>query len=36
VYQPPPINSSNGRTIACLHEGSGQGLRGRSLDAYAR
>ncbi len=36
VYRPPRINSPGDRTTACLHEGSGQGLRGRRLDAYTR
>jgi hypothetical protein len=36
VYLPPRINSYGDRVTACLHQGSGQGLRGRRLDAYTR
>ena len=36
VYLPPRINSYSDRVTACLHAGSGQGLRGRKLDAYTR
>jgi hypothetical protein len=36
VYQPGRLNTHSDRTVRCLHEGSGYGLRGRKLDAYAR
>jgi hypothetical protein len=36
TYLPPRINSYNDRVTACVHAGSGQGLRGRKLDAYTR
>jgi hypothetical protein len=36
VYLPPRINSYSDRVTACVHAGSGQGLRGRKLDAYTR
>jgi hypothetical protein len=36
VYQPERLNTHSDRTVRCLHEGSGYGLRGRKLDAYAR
>ena len=36
VYLPPSLNSHSDRTVRCLHEGSGYGLRGRKLDAYTR
>ena len=36
VYLPPRLNSPSDRTTACLEAGSGQGLRGRRLDAYTR
>jgi len=36
VYLPPRRNSFGDRAAACLHEGSGYGLRGRKLDAYTR
>lgn len=36
VYHPPRLVTPGDRTTACLHEGSGQGLRGRRLDAYTR
>ena len=36
VYQPDRLTTHSDRTVACLHEGSGYGLRGRKLQAYAR
>ena len=36
VYQPERLNTHSDRAVRCLHEGSGYGLRGRKLDAYAR
>ena len=36
VKAPPRINSFSDRSVACAHEGSEYGLRGRKLDAYTR
>jgi DNA-binding transcriptional LysR family regulator len=36
TYLPPRLNTHSDRTTTCLQEGSGYGLRGRKLDAYAR
>jgi hypothetical protein len=36
TYLPPRLNTHSDRTTACVQEGSGYGLRGRKLDAYAR
>jgi hypothetical protein len=36
VYVPPRLNTHSDRTVSCLHEGAGAGLRGRQLQAYAR
>jgi hypothetical protein len=36
VYRPPRLNTHSDRTVACVQAGSGQGLRGRKLDAYTR
>jgi hypothetical protein len=36
VYLPRRLNTHGDRAIACLHEGSAHGLRGRKLDAYTR
>jgi hypothetical protein len=36
TYIPPRLNTHSDRTTACVQEGSGYGLRGRKLDAYAR
>jgi len=36
VKAPPRINSFGDRSVACAHEGSESGLRGRKLDAYTR
>jgi hypothetical protein len=36
AYLPPRLNTHSDRTTACVQEGSGYGLRGRKLDAYAR
>jgi hypothetical protein len=36
VYYPPALRTHSDRTVQCLHEGSGYGLRGRKLNSYAR
>jgi hypothetical protein len=36
VYQLRRLVTPKRRATACVHEGSGQGLRGRRLDAYTR
>ena len=36
VYQPPRLDSHGDRTVRCLHQGAGSGLRGEELDAYVR
>jgi hypothetical protein len=36
VYQPRRLETHSDRTVQCLHEGSGYGLRGRRLQSYAR
>ena len=36
TYFPPRLNTHGDRAIACAHEGSNYGLRGRKLDAYTR
>jgi hypothetical protein len=36
VYQPRRLVTPHDRATACVHEGSGQGLRGRRPDAYTR
>ena len=36
VYVPPRLTTHSDRVIACTQQGSGQGLRGRKLDAYTR
>jgi hypothetical protein len=36
VYRPGRLNTHRDRTVRCLHSGSGYGLRGAELDAYAR
>jgi hypothetical protein len=36
VYLPPRLDTHSDRTVACTHQGAGQGLRGRKLDAYTR
>jgi hypothetical protein len=36
VYVPPRLNTHSDRTVNCLHQGSGAGLRGADLDAYTR
>jgi hypothetical protein len=36
VYLPPRLVTPGDRTTSCLQQGSGQGLRGRRLDAYTR
>jgi len=36
VYYPAPLVTQSDRVTACLHEGSGYGLRGKKLSAYAR
>jgi hypothetical protein len=36
VYQPGRLETHSDRTVQCLHEGSGYGLRGRKLQSYAR
>ena len=36
VYQPPLIVTPSDRTVRCLHQGAGYGLKGAELDAYTR
>lgn len=36
VYLPPRLESFGDRAVTCAHQGAGQGLRGRKLDAYTR
>ena len=36
VHTPPRLNTHSDRTVGCLHEGAGAGLRGKRLQAYAR
>jgi hypothetical protein len=36
MYQPPRLDTHGDHTTDCVQAGSGQGLRGRKLDAYTR
>jgi hypothetical protein len=36
VYIPPRLNTQSDRVIGCQHQGRGDGLRGRQLQAYIR
>jgi hypothetical protein len=36
TYKPPQLNTYGDRTLNCLQQGSGAGLRGADLDAFTR
>jgi hypothetical protein len=36
MYQPPRLRTHSDRTLGCVQQGAGAGLRGGDLDAYTR